>query len=467
AVTTNGLIRDSVLVDEVLDANGKANKTFIFGNPGANAPGLISRLYPTLRDQGTTSTASVDLRGTRELMQLAGGPLGVAVGIEMRRETFTSTPDALVSAEEISVLGAASARGTRTIGALFAELSAPIFKTVEASLAARVDRYSDFGSAITPKASVKWKVVPTLALRATYSEGFRAPALTELSSSPSRGFYSGIRDPKLCPVPNSANANCDMSIEAISGSNPKLQPERSKSFTAGIVFEPTDSFSVVLDTYNVKRRDEISGIDPDYLLANEASYPGYVVRNAAGEIDRLNLQYTNLGSTHVWGYDIDIKSRFNLGEYGKLTISGSYNAEPHYMVANVKGAPEVEYAGTYQQPKERAKMGIGIDQGPWSASATVNFTGSYLRAFTPSDLSCSYNSTGHSELCSVPNWSTLDVFLGYKGFKNLDLSLNIQNAENKQAPLDERRAGRDTLYSSGYHIQLGRYVSLRAKYTFW
>jgi iron complex outermembrane receptor protein len=467
-VTTNGLLRDSVLANDVLDPEtGKARNSFIFGNPGANSPGLISSLYPSLSDQGTTSTTSIDLHGSRELMRLAGGPLSLAMGAEFRRESFTSTPDALVAANEISVLGAASADGNRNISAVFAEISAPIFKTVETSLAARIDRYSDFGTAVTPKASVKWKVAPTFALRATYSEGFRAPALTELSSSPSRGFYSGIRDPILCPVPSTENANCDLSIEALSGSNPNLQPERSKSFTAGFVFEPTDSFSIVVDTYNVKRRDEIAAIDPDYLLANEASYPGYVVRNAAGEIDMLNLQYTNLGSTHVWGVDIDVKSRFNLGEFGKLAVSGSYNSEPHYMVANVKGAPEVDYAGTWQQPKERVKFGVAWDKGPWNTSATLNYTGSFLRAFTPSDLTCSYESTANPELCTVSSWTTTDLFVGYKGFKNLDLGLNIQNIGNKQAPIDERRAGRYTLFSSGYHNQLGRYISLRAKYLFW
>ena len=466
-VTTNGFIRDSVLVNDVLDANGRANNSFIFGNPSANNPALMASLYPTLRDQGTTSTTSIDLHGSRELGRLAGGAMSVAMGAEFRRESFTSTPDALIAANEISVLGSSSADGSRSVTALFAELSAPVFKNVETSLAARVDRYSDFGSAVTPKASVKWKVAPTFALRATYSEGFRAPALTEVSSSPSRGFYSGIRDPKLCPVPDTNNPNCDLSIEAISGSNPNLKPERSKSITAGLVFEPSDSFSIVLDTYNVKRRDEISSIDPDYLLANEANYPGYVVRNSAGEIDRLNLQYTNLGSTHVWGYDIDVKSRFNLGENGKITVAGSYNAEPHYMVANVQGAPEVDYAGTWMQPKSRMKFGVGWDKGPWSSSVNWNYTGSYLRAYTPSDLTCSYESGANPELCNVSSWTTTDLYVGYKGFKNLDLGLNIQNIGNKQAPIDERRANRYTLFSSAYHNQLGRYITLRAKYVFW
>ena len=464
---TTGLIRDSVLVNEVLDESGVANTSFNFGNPSANNAGLMARLYPTLRNKGVTSTTSVDLRGTRELMQLPGGALAVAVGMEVRHEAFSSTPDALVSAGEISVLGAASADGKRSVSAVYAELSAPIFKSVETSLAWRLDRYSDFGTAVTPKATVKWKVLPSLAVRGTYSEGFRAPALTELSSSPTTGFYTNLIDPKLCPDPTDlANPNCSLSVPATFGSNPKLQPEHSKNFTAGLVFEPSDDFSVALDTYNVKRRDEIAGLDPDYLLANESSYPGFVVRNAAGEIQSLNLLYSNLGSTHVWGYDIDIKSRLNLSEYGKLTLSGSYNSEPHYMVANVKGAPELNYAGTWQQPKERIKLGAAWDMGPWAASATWNYTGSYLKAFTPSNLSCAYQASA-PQLCTIANWETLDLYIGYKGFKNLDLGLTVQNVENRQAPIDANMATRYTMFNSGYHNQLGRFATLRAKYTFW
>lgn len=468
-VTTNGLLNDEVLLNEVLDpATGLARNTFIFGNPGANDPGLISRLYPTLRDVGTTSTASIDVRGTRELFQLPAGALQLAVGAEFRSEKYTSTPDALTASGALSVLGASSAQGSRNISAVYAELSVPILKNLEASVAGRYDRYSDFGGTTNPKIGLKYKVLPNLALRATYAEGFRAPAITETTQTPSRGFYSGIRDPQNCPIPDVNNPNCDLSVEAFSGANPALQPERSKSMTAGLVFEPTDNLSIAFDLYKIKRRNEIAAIDPDYLLAHEGEFPGYVVRAADGTIDHLNLQYTNLGSTRIWGYDIDVKTSFNLGEVGKVTINATYDALPHYYVANVKDAPEVDYAGTYQQPKERWKLAVGLDRGPWRGNVTVNYSGGYLRAFTPADLSCPYDETGTNrpELCSVKPAVTADVFVGYKGFKNWDLTLSVKNVFNAQAPLDERMASRYTLFNSQFANQEGRYFTLGAKYTF-
>ena len=162
-ITTHGLLRDSVLLDSVLDTNGMANNSFIFGNPSANDPSLMAALYPTLKDVGTTTTSSVDLRGSRELFNLPAGPLAVALGTEFRHEAFTSTPDALEAAGELSVLGSSSSDGSRNVSAAYVEFSAPVTKTVEASLAGRVDHYSDFGTATTPKAGIKWKVLPNLA----------------------------------------------------------------------------------------------------------------------------------------------------------------------------------------------------------------------------------------------------------------------------------------------------------------
>ena len=469
-INTTGLINDNVLLNEVLDPAGNARPTFIFGNPSANDPALIGRLYPTLRDKGTTSTIGLDVRGSREIYTLPAGPLSLAVGAEIRHEKYSSVPDALTASGALSVLGASSSEGGRTVTAGYAELSIPILKTLEASLAARYDHYSDFGSTTNPKVGLKWKALPGLAFRGTYATGFRAPAITELSQSPSRGFYSGIRDPRLCPDPVATpdNPNCDLSIEALSGSNPKLQPEKAKSLTAGLIFEPLDNVSIALDFYRIKRRNEINSIDPDYLLANESAYPGYVVRNPDGTIKSLNLVYTNLGSTYVWGYDLDIKGSANVGEIGKVSASLVYNRLPHYWVANVAGAPEVDYAGTYTQPKDRVGVSVSLDRGPWSTSLTFNYTGKYLRAFTPADLSCTYTGTANEgTLCTVGSYLTTDLFVGYKGFKNLELGLTIINLDNRQPPIDERQYTRATAFNPTYHSDLGRYFQLGAKYTFW
>ena len=464
---TTGIIDDQVLVNEVLQPDGTASPSFIFGNPSANNQGLMGRLYPTLRDVGTTTTESVDLHGSRDIFSLPAGAVGLALGAEIRHEKFSSQPDPLKAAGDISVFGSSESEGSRTISAGYAELSVPVFKSFEASLAARIDHYSDFGSTVNPKLGFKWKIIPALALRGTYATGFRAPAITELSTSPSSGFFDNIRDPKNCATFDQNNPNCALSLPATFTSNPALKPEKSKNFTAGVIFEPIDEVSIAFDAFQIKRRNEITFLDPDYLLAHESQYPGLVVRNEDGTINHLDLSYANLGSTRIWGYDIDVKAQKNFAEIGKLGMDFSYDREPSYKVANVPGAAEVQYAGTYTQPTDRVKVGFSLDRGPWVSSLTFNYTGKYLLAYTPDSGPCPFQGASNEYLCTIKSFLTTDLFIGYRGFKNLELNLTILNLDNRQAPLDENNATRFTFYNSTFHDAMGRYFRVGAKYTFW
>ena len=465
-VTYRGFTRDSVLANEVLvPGTNRVQNSVTLGNLN---PALRDRLYPVLLSNGKTSILSVDGRAGRELMTLPGGPMAISIGADFRRESFKSVPDALSQAGEIGALGASSADGSRNVSAIYAELSVPIVRNVETQFAGRFDHYSDFGGKFTPKVSVKWKPLSNVALRGTYAEGFRAPSLTETSGSPVRGFYSGIRDPKLCPVFTDTNPNCDLSIPGTSGSNPNLKPETSKNFNVGIVVDATDDISFSADYYNIKRSNEISSLDVEYLLANEGLYPQNVQRSpTTGAIVGLKLPYENLGSTQVKGYDITAKGKFAMGDFGKLALRGTYNYMPTYLVRPVKDAPELNYAGTYSQPTERFQVAGTWEMGVWDATVTWNRTGAFLRAFTPSDLSCALPAAAIAQgLCGVRAWSTTDVVVNYSGIKNLKLSLAVQNIDNREPPLDQRLETRFTWVNAGYHNAIGRYFRLGATYSF-
>jgi len=462
--TTTGAIRDSVLTGEILDANAVASPTFHFGDPAANDPALMARLYPRLVDLGRTSTASIDMRGSREAFSFGGRPAQLAIGAELRRERFDMQPDPLTAAGEISQIFVPTAAASRTVASAYAELALPLAPTVEGSLAARWDHYSDFGSTVNPKAGIKWKAAPNLALRATYSSAFRAPSLSETSQGQSAGF-AVVRDPQLCPVPDPANPNCSKFVPAISSGNPTLRPERAWSATAGIVFEPWRDTSFTLDAFSIRRHDQIDFIDPAFLIDHEADYPGYVVRNPDGTLKQLNVLYTNLAESRVWGIDVSAHARKTIGDVGRVGIDGSWEWLPHYWVAQTPDSPLVDSAGFYEQPKSRARVGLSFDRGPWRSSLTWNYTGGYQRAFTGSDPSCPYATTT-PRLCSVSSWSTFDLFVGYVDPK-FEIGLVVNNVGNVQAPFDERFVfGSATAFDPTYHSAVGRFFRLTAKYIF-
>ncbi|MEO6742880.1 MAG: TonB-dependent receptor [Caldimonas sp.] len=466
--TTRGVISDTVLHYEVFDRTGRAFPSFRFGDPGANDPAMMARLYPELVDVGTSSLAMADLRGTREVYRLPGGPAQIAVGAEVRRERFSTAVDPRISSGEISVLFGPTASGNRTVTSGYAELSLPIARTLEASLAGRYDHYSDVGGTANSKAGLKWQAVPGVALRSTYSTAFRAPSPTESNPLPSHVFGQ-VSDPKTCPVPSIANPNCDERVQIDITVNPGLKPERAQTATAGIIFEPWQGASFTIDAFRIHRRDQIAMVDSAYLLAHEDELPGSILRKADGRIDRINITGLNIAESRTWGVDATGKARTVVPDIGQVGVDGSYSWMPHFWTSPTPGAPLADNAGLYVRPKVRAQLSFSLDRGPWRSALTFNYTGSYLRAQSPSNLNCPYEapSINRPELCSVSAWRTTDLFIGYAGFAQIELGLFITNVNNVQAPFDANQVPNTySAYLSAMHSAIGRSFKLTAKYTF-
>jgi iron complex outermembrane receptor protein len=75
----------------------------------------------------------------------------------------------------------------RDISSAYAELLAPITKTLELQAALRHDRYEGVGSSTNPKLGLCWQPTRMLVLRASASTGFRAPSFSELYRPTSYG----------------------------------------------------------------------------------------------------------------------------------------------------------------------------------------------------------------------------------------------------------------------------------------
>ena len=467
--TLTGFLQDSVFTGEVLDANGKVRSNFILGNPAANDPALMARLYPSMRNKGTSGTDTLDLRASRELWALPGGKLGVSVGAEHRREKVDSVPDTLLSSGAISLWNMQGAAGTRRVSALYAEAVAPVLKNLELSLATRMDDNSDFGRSSTPKLGVKWQVLPQLLLRGTYAEGFRAPTLPEQHMG-TQTYYIKVRDPKLCPTYSADNPNCDRYVVGVYGNAGDLRAETSKSHSVGLVFQPTRNASLAVDAYDIKRQGEVTSMTTTYLLDHEAEFADKIVRGAAsGQIDQIYLTATNLAQTHVRGVDVDGRLQWDLpGDRGRVSFSGTYNRLARYDQVSAPGADVKENAGYYQMPKERMRFGLGWSRGPWQLNLNWNYTGAYAQV-ADSSVNCSYASQtpARPEYCRINAWMTADAYVAYRGFKDLELSLSVRNVDDRAAPFDADRMGYLQGFNPGYHNQLGRFFQVGAKYKFW
>lgn len=449
-----------------------------FGN---NAPGVLSAISPELHQDGKSTHTQWDLKGTRELADLAGGPLMLVAGVEARRETLSVNPDPRVAAGEIVSAGATSASGSRNVKSLFAELSAPFVKQVETQLAVRHDRYSDFGNSTTPQTALKWKATDSLALRAGYAKGFRAPSLANTGKSNVTAFVPGLTDTLRCDQPGGRDEDCFFTSADFLRANPALKPEKSDSKTVGLIFAPVANADIALNYYHIDRRNEVGVLDAQVLIDNEAANPGAVLRDPnpatwlpgvpnSGPIQGIARQYFNLGRTITRGIDFEANLRNSLGAWGSLKtqLTGTYLLGYKYRMRD--GDPYIRADGALgpggELPRMKASVSTTWKYRDYALTGRVNRVSGWRFGDGANDCF-----TGNARYlaaydCRIKPWTTLDMQLAYSGVKNLEVGLAVRNLTDKAAPLDPTAFFLPLGYNPGFHNPYGRYFSAWANYKF-
>ena len=172
---TGGYLNDQRIIDGV--GSGILNP---FGEQSAAGQAYLndSVLKGEYLSAKMTSTA-VDAKVSRELFNLPAGAVGFAVGTEFRNDKaeYNVNRDLAGQASSSGYAEAQNQSGSRNIAAIFSELSIPVVKDLELSLAARYDHYNDVGGSFNPKVGVRWQPTSQVLLRSSYNTGFRAPTL--------------------------------------------------------------------------------------------------------------------------------------------------------------------------------------------------------------------------------------------------------------------------------------------------
>lgn len=353
-----------------------------------NDPALIAAISPTLVNKPSSSVKSIDFKASRELMALEGGSLGFALGAEYRWEEADSPPVPGTDTSDIVGLGYSAFTDKRKVYAIYGELSAPVTKWLELNGALRYDHYSDFGSTTNPKVGFKITPIQQVAIRGTYAEAFRAPGPAETGGS-SFGFTSfGI----------------------LSQGNPNIKPEEAKSYTLGLILEPTANFSATIDYWKVDRKNEIiqadpnsiipagqctgscDGLDADGIPDGSPNLAGqrldgvapntFMYYDANGDLTVTGF-YQNAAQTKTDGVDIELRHRASLGEMGRLTSQLNWSHTNKYERTDVNGVT-TSYEGTHGplvqsagggSPKDRATLSVTWDRGSWAVTGGVNYVG--------------------------------------------------------------------------------------------
>lgn len=444
-------------VDRFVLSQAIANNTYNFLNPAAGTVTAAQLRINPVR-QSTSKLDFVDAKMSSELTQLPDGPLGFAAGIEHRKESILDLPDRLITNGNVLGQGATGTDGSRRNTAAFFEFSIPAMRNLELQLTGREDRYSDFGSAFSPKFGFKWTPTKSFVIRGTVSRGFRAPTLPENSKS-SATFFTQVID----TLATSPNFNQVVNIAGSFAGNPALKAEKSKNSNLGVVWEPDRDFNIGLTWYKIRQNDVVNANGFQTIVSNPTQYPGQILRAADGTLVAINDAYRNLAFTETDGLDVDFRKSFRTDGAGIFTLSADYVYVGHFKSQPAQGQDIVDYVdsngfGGGGIPRYRGRVGLSWEKNKWNVA-----------------LNRQQNASWDQQQVAVPPaqervgaYAQYDLYVSYDGFRNLKLFGSVLNLADTKPPFDPQNGGTASTvqYDISQNDLRGRYVTLGLKYNF-
>ena len=415
-----------------------------------------------------SSLQSISAGGSRELMQLSGGPLAIALGAEFRQEGYNAQPSILLLQGDVSGYG--GNQGVvdvdRNVTSFYGEINAPFVKGFEASAAVRWDDYEGTGSKTTGRVSAKWTPLPGLLFRGSAGTGYRAPSLTNLYATQTESVsVPGVDDPLRCPTTGSS-IDCVTQFTTTIGGNPSLKPETSKNYTLGAIWEPTNQLSFGIDAWWIDIEDTIliTGISVPTILADLGRFGSLVTRGPAdpafpglpGPITNIQQTAINQGDTSVSGIDFNASWRSPKSDYGLFNVSLNATYYTKYDITLPDGTV-VEAAGTLAVdtptagpiPKWKTYLTLNWQYGPWGATLANR----YQKGYRDTDGNAAAVVPGDPlyEPHMVSSYTTWDLQGSWSGYQGLTAIVGIRNLFDKKPPYTNA-ASSTGQFQSGYDI---------------
>ena len=500
-ITQRGYINIANLISDIEDGS------YNFVDPSMNTNAVRNALSPSIHTQATTDEDMVQGSITKDLFQLPGGPLQLGVGGSVRYEA-QNDPDANPDNTTLN-LNAYTAVGHHTVESAYFEVNAPVLKQLEINASGRFDHYQEGYSHFSPKIGAKFTPIPQLAIRGTFSKGFRAPSFAETNGSVIG--YTTATIPCSAALQHGATAtdtgctggssyNQSYSIGFNTAANPNLKPELSRSFTGGFVVQPISWLSFTADYYNIKKTRVISGgplageaLDDYYSGA--ALPAGYTVTldsvdpqfpDAIRRVLYVNSPYANAAALKTDGIDLSAQGKFRITDDIRLTSSIEVTDILHYKFKPGAGEAYQEYVGTQAPyitssgagtPKWRGNWQNTIEYGKVSLTGTAYYTSGYKAVAidqfgldpATGTVTCANDATyGDGDFnCKVKRFIQVDLVGDYKVTDKFDFYFNVINLLNARAPLNAGNYAA-TNYNPTYTQQgaIGRFFRVGANFKF-
>lgn len=512
--TSKGYIYAQGLVDAI------NNGTYNFVDPSLNSAAVRNSISPTAVQNAKSELYQVQATITKRLFELPGGPLQIAVGGAGRYEKVndpSANPGAIDPlnpnpTQQYFNLNPFFSGGHRYVESGFFEINAPVLKPVEVNVSGRYDHYSTGFSHFSPKVGAKFTPIRQVAVRGTFSKGFRVPSFAETNSTtigfinvtPPANFQA--EHPKVpgdpSSGPNAYASQYGLGLDTVG--NPDLKPEKATNYTLGLILTPTRALSFTADFYHIKKTGVISAASYngafDAYFAGQAIPAGYTITpdapdpdypNATRRILLIQSPYINASSLVTSGVDLQATASVSITDDLKLISNG----EATYVIKlNQKypGEPTQHYAGTLGPyaitsasgtPRWKAQWQNTLAFKAYSLTATAYYTSGYKESAedatgggtrgdcfgnaAAAGVPAVYEDGSTPIRCSTRRFIDVDMHAAVKANDKMTFYIDVQNVFNARAPFDPTTYGAYQYNSSWAEAGiLGRYYKAGATFSF-
>lgn len=474
-LTVQRNVPDQDALQAALESADLATAFNAFGD-GYNNAAVIEKIRSRQRDQAASEIASGTFIADGTVVALPTGEAKLAVGSEIRKESFGNTPGGDLPF-------------ARRVESAFAELSVPIVgrlgqpratPRLEISLAGRYERYDDFGSTWNPKIGLRWAPWDFFKVRTSWGTSFKAPKLTDLHDTlHNTSALSLLKDPR--------SETGSSAVLFSFGNNPDLKEETASTWTAGLDIVlpsmPRSTLSLTYYAIDYTNRIITPGIPrPSDILLQEEQWRSVINRNPSpadieaicsgpffvGSLEQcrntpvaaiVNYHYRNLSSTRVSGLDLNFDQNLDT-KYGafRLGLAGSYLFS--FEQAATDSSPRVSLMDTVSNPISLRLRGIAEwYQHRWDLPGFgVNLAVDHMGGYNDIDV---------GEVRNVGAFTSVDLRLSYRTselegpFGSVEISLNAANLFDRAPPFVNREDGYDASNMEPY----GRVVSFAIQKT--
>lgn len=539
----NTLALDTPLAYNPFNGGGDYIDTGVDGTP--NSPDQYNPFTINVDRYSKSSLMLADFKISKpDLFEVPGGDVGFALGAEFRRTTYLDDRDdrldGTIKYDSINPFGSTlfgdvmgssptvDTYGERNVYSVFAELAMPVVnddmdipfvKSLDLQLAGRFEKFSDVGSVAKPRIALSWFPVDDFQVRSSYSLGFRAPNLPQVSEGRNSRTV-GRADIYFCQAAvnkglatdlgNCENATLDADpgylyseggVERFTFGSDQLEAETNKSFSVGFTWTPEyiDGLTVTADFWRISQKGIIgvfgtpNNLALDYALrtTGAGSNPN-VVREAPtqdvidffagsgldpiGEAIQTFNPYLNLENRVTKGIDLAVMYRvmdtsagdfvFNVGATRLLAADQSSGGDAE--IINALNNPFVFVAAggdlLEQQNGRRPKWKASGSATWFYEDFTTTLFGNFIGAVNDTSAR---NANG--DFWRVNSWFTMNTSISYDlsniGNGSLDglrFQLGMNNIFDKAPPLADENLG----FLTGLHNPVGRYAFADIRYTF-